>query len=66
VPYGATAENVVQHIGVFGGPGCLGGDQFEVERDSDSAGDLVLQREQIARVAVEALGPDMRVGLGID
>jgi hypothetical protein len=37
-----------------------------VKRDRYSAGDLVLQGEQIARVAVQAVGPQMRVGLGID
>ena len=47
-------------------PGGLGVDELEVQRDRYSAGDLVLQREQIAGVAVEAVGPQMRVGLGID
>jgi hypothetical protein len=51
---------------MLGGPGGLCGDQLEVERDSDLARDLVLQGEQIARVAIETLGPQMRVGLGID
>jgi hypothetical protein len=32
----------------------------------DAACDLVLYREQIARVAIEALGPQMRIGLGVD
>jgi hypothetical protein len=36
------------------------------QRDCDPGRDLVLQAEQIARVTVEALGPQMRVGLGID
>ena len=49
------------------GPPCgLGADQFEIERHRDPARDLVLQREQVADVAVEALGPEMRVGRGVD
>jgi len=32
----------------------------------EPAGDLVLQSEQIASVAVEPLRPEMRVGRGID
>ena len=51
---------------MLGRPGGLRADQLEVERDRDPARDLVLQSEQIARVAVEPLGPEMRVGLGID
>jgi hypothetical protein len=41
-------------------------DQLLLERDRDPGCDLVLQSEQIARVAVEALGPQMRAGRGID
>src|SRR5438105_2751986 len=41
-------------------------DQLKVERNGDPARDLVLQGEQIAYVSVEALGPQMRVALGID
>ena len=63
---GASPENVVQRVGILGRPGGLRADQREVERDRDPARDLVLQGEQIARVAVEPLGPQMRVGLGID
>jgi len=32
-------------------------DQLLVERDGDPGGDLVLQREQIAPIAIEPLGP---------
>ena len=35
--------------------------QLDIERERDLARDLVLEREQIARVAVKALGPEMRV-----
>ena len=65
-PCGASPENVVQRVGIGGRPGGLRADQREIERDSDAAGDLVLQGKQIADVALEPLGPQMRAGLGID
>jgi hypothetical protein len=37
-----------------------------VKRNRDSTRDFVLQREQIARIAVQPVGPQMCVGLGID
>jgi hypothetical protein len=40
--------------------------QLDIERERDLARDLVLELEQIARVAIEAFGPEMRVCLGID
>jgi hypothetical protein len=43
----------------------LGPHQFQVECNRDPAGDLVLQGEQIIRVTVEPLGPQMGVALGI-
>ena len=51
---------------MLGGPSRLNGDQLDAERVRELARDLVLQREQIARVAVEPFGPEMHVGLGID
>jgi hypothetical protein len=51
---------------MFGRPGGFRGDQFKVECNRDPARNLVLQGEQIARVAVEALRPEMRIGLGVD
>jgi hypothetical protein len=47
---------------VLGRPGGLCGDQLDAERVGEAARDLVLQGEQIVRVAVEPLGPQMRVG----
>src|SRR6516164_8651642 len=47
-------------------PGGFGKIQLRAERDGDAAGDLVLHGEQIARVAVEALGPHMHVGISIN
>ena len=44
----------------------LRADQLEAERDRDPAGDLVLQGEQIAGVAVEPVRPQMRATIGID
>jgi len=64
--YRARPENVVQRVGVLSRPGALGGKQLEVELYCDSARDLVPKGEQIARVAVEPLGPQMRVSLGVD
>src|SRR5271165_4471229 len=51
---------------MFGRSDGLDIDQLNVERHPDTAGDLVLQRKQVARVAVEAPGQHMRAGLGID
>jgi hypothetical protein len=50
----------------MGWPGSLHADQLKIELDRDPARDVVLQGEQIVRVAVETLGPEMRVGLGVD
>jgi hypothetical protein len=47
-------------------PGGFRFDQLEVEGNCDPARDLVLQDEQIADVAVEPLGPQMRAAFGID
>ena len=63
---GASPENVVQRLGMFGRSAGLGPDQLQVERNRDPARDLVLQREQIACVAIEPVGPKVRVALGID
>jgi hypothetical protein len=51
---------------MLGRPGRLRANQLEVESDRDPAPDLILEREQIARVAGEPLCPQMRVVLGID
>ena len=51
---------------MFSRPGGFRADQLQFECNRDAARDLVLQGEQVARVAVEALGPDMCVGHGID
>jgi hypothetical protein len=51
---------------MLGRPGGLRSEQLDAERVRDPACDLVLQREQIAGVAVEPLRPEMRVGRGID
>jgi len=66
VPLGAGAENVLLHVGTLRRPGRLRAEQLEIERDRDPASDLVLQCNQIRGAAVEPLGPQMRVGCGID
>ena len=65
-PRGASPENVAQRVGMFSRPGSLRSDQLNAERVGDLARDLVLQGEKIARVAIEPLGPQMSIGLGID
>jgi hypothetical protein len=42
---------------MLGRTACLRGYQLEVERNGDPAGDLVLQGEEIALIAVEPLRP---------
>src|SRR5712671_6565824 len=59
VPRSPSPENVVQRIWMLGRPGGLCSDQLEVEGVSNPGCDLVLQGEQIARVAVEPLRPEM-------
>jgi hypothetical protein len=51
---------------MLGRPGGLRSDQLDAEGVGEAARDLVLQGEQIARVAIEPLGPKMRIGCGID
>jgi hypothetical protein len=51
---------------MLGRPGGLCRDQLDTERICEPARDLVLQSEQIARVTVKPLRPQMRVGSGID
>jgi hypothetical protein len=51
---------------MLGRPGRFRPDEFKVECNRDPARDLVLQGEQIARVAIEAFCPQMRVPLSID
>src|SRR5690349_3754221 len=47
-------------------PGSLRRNQFDAERVREPACDLVLQREEVPRVAIEALRPQMRIALSID
>ena len=63
---GACLQNEIQRVGIIGRPRGLSVGQLEIERNSDAAGDLVLQCEQIANIAVELLRPQMRIRLGID
>ena len=51
---------------MLGRPGGFHSGKLKVKRNSNSVRDLVLKREQIARVIVEPLGPEMGVGLGVD
>jgi len=53
----AAPKNVVERIGVLGWPRGLPVEQLYIERNRDPAGYLVLEREDIAHVAVEALSP---------
>jgi len=65
-PCGASAENIVGRIRGLGRPSGLRSDQLDAERVGDPTRDLVLQGEEIAGVAIESLGPQMRVALGVD
>jgi hypothetical protein len=47
-------------------PSGLRRDQLDVERTRDPARDLVLEGEHIARIAVEPVCPEMRVGFGVN
>ena len=64
--YSATTKNIVHCIRASGWSSGFRPPELKVARDCDAARDLVLQGEQIARVAVEAVGPQMRVPLGIN
>ena len=44
----------------------LGGEQLYVECDIKPPGDVILQCRVIVRITVERLGPQLRIGLGID
>ena len=65
-PCGASAENIVGRIRGLGRPSGLRSDQLDAKRVGDPTRDLVLQGEEIAGVAIEWLGPQMRVALGVD
>src|SRR5262245_37085985 len=51
---------------MLGRPSDLRINELEVERDRNPARNFVLEREHIARIAVEPLCPQMHIGLGID
>ncbi len=63
---GAAAQDVVERIRMGDRAGGLGDRQLGLQCAGDARGDLVLQREQIAEVAVEPLRPELRAGCGID
>ena len=44
----------------------LGDRQLGLQSAGDPRGDLVLQRKQIADIAVEPFGPELGAGFGID
>ena len=64
-PNSTPAENVIQRIEMLGRLGRLGDHQLNVQCGCDTAHNLVLQGEEVDG-AVEALGPQVRVGLGVD
>jgi hypothetical protein len=65
-PRGAPPQDELLGILPLHGFGRSGLDQLEIEGVSYPAGDLVLQRKQIAGVASEPLRPEMRIGFGVD
>ncbi len=44
----------------------LGRQQLQLQRLDDGFGDLVLQREDVVQIPVEALGPEVAVGRAVD
>ena len=65
-PNGAAPEDIIHRIGVLCRPSGFRLHELEAEHDCDPAGDLVLQSEQVSRITIEPLGPQMRVALGVD
>ena len=63
---GARSENVILRVRIGTWTGGFSIQQLEVKRDGDTAGNVVLQREQIARLMLEALGPQMGVCFGLN
>ena len=57
---------MIQRVKIFGWARGLRVDQLKVECDRNPARDFVLHGEEISHIAVEALGPEMGVGLGVD
>jgi len=55
--YSTRTEDVVYCVGMLTWPSGLRTPELEVECHCDAARNLVLQREQIAPIAVETLGP---------
>src|SRR5439155_2229354 len=64
--HGARPEYVIQRVGPLCRAGSFRTDQLPTECVGDAARDLVLRREQIADILVETLGPQMRVGCGVN
>ena len=63
---GACSEKVIERVGIVGRRGSFPARQLDIECNSDTAGDLILQSEQIAYIAVELLSPQMYIALGVD
>src|SRR5947209_9505044 len=63
---GASAQDIVERVGMFGRSGGFGADQVEIQRDRNLTRYLVKQPEQVVGGLLEAIGPDMKVGLGVD
>ena len=49
-----------------GGAEPLLGIEVRLDRGDDALGDLVLDGEDVAQLAVVSLGPDVLAGLGVD
>src|SRR5207248_1004458 len=62
----ASAEDTIKCIRIFGRPRSLCADEFQIQRDGDPAGYLILQCEQVVCCVVETVCPQMRVRFGID
>ena len=60
-PHGPAAQDVIAGIRCLDLPRCFDLDQFEVQRHRYSAGDLILQGEEVAGLAGKTLRPQVRV-----
>src|SRR5208282_5636436 len=60
------AQYPVQRVGMFDRAAGFGDRKLRLQRAGDPRRDLVLQGEQVADIAVETLGPELRTGFGID
>src|SRR5262249_16160149 len=65
-PCSTSAKNIVERIRMLVWPGGFRSNQLDIECICDPTGNFVLETEQIIYIEIKALGPQMRISLGID